>query len=132
MAQNFEFPMWTPHPAAKLFKRYTADVPTEVGDSEIITVQKNRYVYSGSFKWVETTTAEKYDEQPITGLMVEGAYLTVRTNSLLKFAVGDVVELPAGSVCGGLWTITDGVSTDYTYTPKQVQTYQTLPLSKLG
>ena len=132
MAQNFEFPMWSPHKKAKLFRRYTADFPTEVGDSEVITVQKNRYVYSGSFKWIEDTTAQQNDEQLMSGLMVEGKYLTIKTNSLLKFNVGDIVELPAGTSCGGLWTITDGITTSYTYTPKQVQTFQSLPLSGLG
>lgn len=120
--------MWTPHPKAKLYKCYTGDMPVEV-EGNIITVQGNRYVYSGSFKWIETTTEEKQDEQPITGLVIENSYLTIKTNSLKKFETDDIVELPEGR---GFWVIQDGLSKDYAYTPKQVQTFQHLPLSSLG
>lgn len=142
--QAFEYQLWSPHERAKLYRRYTGDVPTEVKHAvieidedeqpvetkpaEIITIQDNRYVYVSSFKWVEATSKESAGEQPLQGLTVGSEYLTIRTNSLEKFVIGDVVVLPDGS----RWIITDGITTNYTYTPKQVQTYQTLPLSSVG
>lgn len=33
MAQQHEYPMWSPHPKAKLYKRYTGDIPVKIGDS---------------------------------------------------------------------------------------------------
>lgn len=124
--------MWSPHEKARLFKRYTGEIPVELKDSETMTVEDNRYVFSGKLKWVETTSKEENDEQPIEGLLVPNTYVTIRTNSLKAFAVGDIIELPKSSPLGGLWVIQDGMTTDYTYTPKQVQTYQYLPLSSLG
>lgn len=132
MAQKNEFPMWSPHEKARLFKRYTGEIPVELKDSKTMTVEDNRYVFSGKLKWVETTSKEENDEQPIEGLLVPNTYVTIRTNSLKAFAVGDIIELPKSSPLGGLWVIQDGMTTDYTYTPKQVQTYQYLPLSSLG
>lgn len=132
MAQKNEFPMWSPHEKARLFKRYTGEIPVELKDSETMTVEDNRYVFSGKLKWVETTSKEENDEQPIEGLLVPNTYVTIRTNSLKAFAVGDIIELPKSSPLGGLWVIQDGMTTDYAYTPKQVQTYQYLPLSSLG
>lgn len=124
--------MWSPHEKARLFKRCTGEIPVELKDSETMTVEDNRYVFSGKLKWVETTSKEENDEQPIEGLLVPNTYVTIRTNSLKAFAVGDIIELPKSSPLGGLWVIQDGMTTDYTYTPKQVQTYQYLPLSSLG
>ena len=132
MAQKNEFPMWSPHEKARLFKRYTGEIPVELKDSETMTVEDNRYVFSGKLKWVETTSKEENDEQPIEGLLVPNTYVTIRTNSLKAFAVGDIIELPKSSPLGGLWVIQDGMTTDYAYTPKQVQTYQYLPLSSVG
>lgn len=132
MAQKNEFPMWSPHERAKHFKRYTGELPVELKDSETITVEDNRYVLNGKLKWAETTSKEENDEQPLDGLLVPNTYVTIRTNSLKTFAVGDIIELPKSSPLGGLWIIQDGMTTDYTYTPKQVQTYQYLPLSSLG
>ena len=132
MAQKNEFPMWSPHEKARLFKRYTGEIPVELKDSETMTVEDNRYVFSGKLKWVETTSKEENDEQPIEGLLVPNTYVTIRTNSLKAFAVGDIIELPKSSPLGGIWVIQDGMTTDYAYTPKQVQTYQYLPLSSLG
>ena len=132
MAQKNEFPMWSPREKARLFKRYTGEIPVELKDSETMTVEDNRYVFSGKLKWVETTSKEENDEQPIEGLLVPNTYVTIRTNSLKAFAVGDIIELPKSSPLGGLWVIQDGMTTDYAYTPKQVQTYQYLPLSSLG
>ncbi len=132
MAQKNEFPMWSPHERAKHFKRYTGELPVELKDSETITVEDNRYALNGKLKWIETTSKEENDEQPLGGLLVPNTYVTIRTNSLKTFAVGDIIELPKSSPLGGLWIIQDGMTTDYTYTPKQVQTYQYLPLSSLG
>lgn len=52
MAQTVEYQMFTPHPKAKLFKRLTNDMPVELKNGETITVQNNRYVCVGKFKWI--------------------------------------------------------------------------------
>lgn len=77
MAQKNEFPMWSPHEKARLFKRYTGEIPVELKDSETMTVEDNRYVFSGKLKWVETTSKEENDEQPIEGLLVPNTYVTI-------------------------------------------------------
>lgn len=148
MAQSVEFTMWSPHPRAKLYKRYTGNQTSKVKgdgrspitldgkqvavDHDSITIQNNRYVLSGKLKWVEETPKESNDEQPINGLMVENEYLTIKTNSLLNFAVGDIIQLPEGSPFAGFWIVQSGKSIDCIYTPKPVQTFQHLPLSSLG
>jgi hypothetical protein len=132
MPQNFEFPLWTPHEKAKLYKRYTGEIPVELKGGEVITIEDVRYVLYGSFKWIETTSTESNDDQPMPGLIVEKKYVEIRTNSLKKFDSGDLVILPKTSPLSGLWIITDGARQDYAYTPKQVQTYQYLPLSNAG
>ncbi len=132
MAQTFEYPMFSPHPKAKLYKRLTNDMPIELKDGETITVQGNRYVLIGRFRWIEETAKQDADEQPINGLIIPNSYVTVKTNSLKRFDDGDVIELPKPSPLAGLWIITEGKSTDYVYTPKQVQTFQHLPLSSVG
>lgn len=130
--QNFTYYMWSPHEKAKLFKRYTGNVPVELKDNEVIDIQDNRYVYVGAFKWVETTTLESAADQPLSGLPMANGYLTIRTNSLHSFSMGDIIELPKGCSFAGQWIITDGKTISYVYTPKQVQTYQTLPLGSVG
>ena len=132
MAQTFEYPMFSPHPKAKLYKRLTNDMPIELKDGETITVQGNRYVLIGRFRWIEETAKQDADEQPINGLIIPNSYVTVKTNSLKRFDDGDVIELPKPSPLAGLWIITEGKSTDYVYTPKQEQTFQHLPLSSVG
>ncbi len=144
----YEYPMWTPHEKAKLYKRYTADVDVTMREEEpedstppdqdflpvkeVITIQDNRYVYRSSFKWVEVTDDSNMSNQPISGLILDNSYLTIRTNSRQKFNTGDIVMLPKSSQFAGAWIIDDGRTIEFTYTPKQVQTYQTLPLSNLG
>ena len=130
--QTFEYPMFTPHPKAKLYKRLTNDISTERENGEIIIVQENRYALVGKFCWIEDTAKQDVVEQPLDGLIVPNSYVTIKTNSLIKFEDGDIVELPKSSRLAGLWIITDGQTTDYIYTPKQVQTYRHLPLSSVG
>lgn len=132
MAQNFEYPMFSPYSKAKLYKRFTGDIPVELKDKETITVEGNRYVLTGRFRWIESTAKQDQDEQPLDGLVVPNGYITVKTNSLMAFASGDVVELPEETRFGGLWIVTDGVSVECVYTPKPVQTYQYLPMSSVG
>ncbi|MDE6473608.1 MAG: hypothetical protein K2L70_00715 [Clostridia bacterium] len=149
MAQKIEYPMFSPHPKAKLYKRFTGDMPIKVDDNQIIqiemdgriievadggiiTIQNNRYVFVDKFRWIESTSKDSQSEQPLDGLIVSNSYVTIRTNSLKEFDCGDIVELPKESRLGGLWTIEDGATVDYVYTPKQVQTYQYLPLSKVA
>ena len=130
--QTTEYPMFTPYLKAKLYKRFTSDMPIELKDGETITVQNNRYVFVGKFRWIENTQKEDTDEQPLNGLIVGNSYITIKTNSLKKFDKGDIVQLPKGTPLAGLWIIDDGKSTDYIFTPNQVQTYQYLPLSSVG
>lgn len=132
MAQKIEYPMFSPHPKAKLYKRFTGDMPIELKDGETITIQNNRYVFVGKFIWIESTSKDSQSEQPLDGLIISNSYVTIRTNSLKEFDCGDIIELPKGSRLNGLWTIEDGATVDYVYTPKQVQTYQYLPLSKVA
>lgn len=132
MSQKFEYPMFTPHKRAKLYKRLTNDMAIKLQNEEIITIQNNRYVYAGKFKWIENTSKQDMDEQPLNGLIVPNSYISIKTNSLKVFDDGDVVELPDSSPLSGLWIITDGKETEYIYTPKQIQTYQILPLSSVG
>lgn len=131
MAQSIEYPMWSPHKRAKLYKRYTGNQAV-VAQGETIVVQNNRYVLSGRIKWVEETPKESNDEEPIGGLLVENEYLTIKTNSLLEVGDGDIIELPKDSPFAGLWVVQSGKTIDHIYTPKPLQTYQHLPLSSLG
>lgn len=149
MTQKFEYPMYSPHAKAKLYKRFTADKNISVSDDtaavtmgdggttikedgNIITVQHLRYALKGKFKWVESTAQENNGEQPLQGLIVESSYITIKTNSLLSFSEGDIIELPKSSPFAGLWIVQGGATADVVYTPKPVQTYQYLPLSTLG
>ena len=132
MAQTVEYQMFTPHPKAKLFKRLTNDMPVELKNGETITVQNNRYVCVGKFKWIESTTKQDTDEQPLDGLIVPNSYVTIRTNSLKKFNDGDVIKITGDTPLAGFWLIIDGKTTDYIYTPRQIQTFQHLPISSAG
>lgn len=131
MAQSVEYPMWSPHKLAKVYKRYTGNQAVAV-QGETIVVQNNRYVLTKRIKWVEESPKESNDEEPIGGLLVENEYLTIKTNSLLEFGVGDVIELPKDSPFAGLWIVQSGKAIDHIYTPKPLQTFQHLPLSSLG
>lgn len=130
--QDFTYPMWSPHPKAKLYKKFTGDVPVEFKGNEVITIQQNRYVFVRSIKWVEETSKDSYDEQPVSGLLICNSYVTVKTNALTPIGDGDILELPHDSRLGGFWIVQDGAFIEYTYTPKQVQTFQHLPLSSVG
>ncbi len=126
MAQSFEYPMWSPHPKAKLYKRYTADMPVELKDGESVTVQGNRYVCVCKIRWVEATERTENEYQPMDGLLTPNGYLTIRTNSLHKFEKGDLVVIE-----GKLWQVDGDVRIGYIYTPKKVQTNQYLELRKV-
>ncbi len=130
--QKFEYPMFSPHPKAKLYKKFTGDVPVELKNNEVITVQQNRYVFSRSIKWVEETAKDSYDEQPIEGLLIGNSYITIKTNTLAEITDGDLIELPHDTSLGGMWIVQDGASVEHTYTPKAVQTFRHVPLSSLG
>lgn len=132
MAQTVEYQMFTPHPKAKLFKRLTNDMQVELKNGETITVQNNRYVCVGKFKWIESTTKQDTDEQPLDGLIIPNSYMTIKTNSLKTFDDGDVVELPKDTPFAGYWIVTDGKETQIVYTPKPVQAFQFIPLSSVG
>ena len=120
MAQNFEYPMFSPHEPARLYKRLTNDMPVEIKNGDTITVQDNRYACVGSFRWIEETAKQDTDEQPLDGLIVPNSYVTIRTNSLKKFDDGDVIKITGDTPLAGFWLIIDGKTTDYIYTPKQI------------
>lgn len=132
MAQTVEYQMFTPHPKAKLYKRLTNDMPVELKNGDTITVQNNRYACVGKIKWIENTTKQDTDEQPLTGLIVPNSYITIKTNTLKTIDDGDIIELPKGTPLAGYWIVTDGKETQYVYTPKPVLAYQLIPLSSVG
>ena len=132
MAQTLEYPMFSPYPKAKLYRRFTGDVPIKLKDNDIIVIQDNRYVYVDNITWIDTADSNDVDEQPIDGLLVPNTYLTIRTNSLEKFVCGDIIELPQDSPFGGLWSVQSGATAKHIFTPQPIQTYQYLPLSSMG
>ncbi len=132
MAQTYEYPMFSPNDKAKLYKRLTNDMPVEIRNGEKITVQDNTYVYIDKLRWIEETAKQDADEQPLDGLIVPNSYVTIKTNSLAKFDGGDVIEIVGDTPLAGFWLIVEGKTTDYIYTPKQIQTFQHLPLSSAG
>ena len=67
--QNFEYPMFTPNEKAKLYKRFTGDITIDIRKNETITVQGNRYVYIGKFRWIAATDKTENEYQPIDGLL---------------------------------------------------------------
>lgn len=130
---TYEYPMFSPHPKAKLYKRLTNDMPVELQNGDTITVQSNRYVcVSKRIKWIEYTEKQDTDEQPLDGLIIPNSYVTIQTNSREKFDDGDIIQIVGDTPLAGFWLIMDGKSTDYVYTPKQVQRFQYLPLSSAG
>lgn len=128
----YEFPMFSPHPKAKLYKRLTNDTTVKVNEADTITVQSNRYAFTGKLKWIEYTEKQDTDEQPLDGLVVPNSYITIQTNSREKFDDGDIIQIVGDTPLAGFWLVMDGKSTDYVYTPKQVQRFQYLPLSSAG
>ena len=132
MAMAYEYPMFSPHPKAKLYKRLTNDTTVKVDDADTITVQSNRYAFTSKLKWIEHTEKQDTDEQPLDGLIVPNSYITIQTNSREKFDDGDIIQIVGDTPLAGFWLVMDGKSTDYVYTPKQVQRFQYLPLSSVG
>lgn len=126
MAQNFEYPMWSPHEKAGLYKRYTADMPVVLQDGESITVQGNHYVCIGKIRWIEVTEKNENEYQPLDGLLTPNGYLTIRTNSLHKLENGDLIVTD-----GTMWQVDGDIRIGYIYTPKKVQTFQYLELRKV-
>lgn len=126
MAQSFEYPMWSPHPKAKLYKRYTADMPVELKDGESITVQGNHYVCVCKIRWIEATEKTENEYQPMDGLLTPNGYLTIQTNSLHKFENGDLIVIDSD-----LWQVDGDTRIGYVYTPKKIQAYQYLELRKV-
>ncbi len=124
--QNFEYPMFTPNEKAKLYKRFTGDITIDIRKNETITVQGNRYVYIGKFRWIAATDKTENEYQPIDGLLTPNGYVTIKTNTLKKFENGDIIVLD-----NELWTIDGDIRIDFVYTPKKVQTYQYLQLRKV-
>lgn len=128
-----EYPMFSPHPPAKLYKRLTNNMPVELQNGDTITVQSNRYAcVSKRIKWIEYTEKQDTDEQPLDGLIIPNSYVTVQTNSREKFDDGDIIQIVGDTPLAGFWLVMDGKSSDYVYTPKQVQRFQYLPLSSVG
>lgn len=101
-------------------------------NGDTITVQNNRYACVGKIKWIENTTKQDTDEQPLEGLIVPNSYITIKTNTLKTIDDGDIIELPKGTPLAGYWIVTDGKETQFIYTPKPVQTFQFIPLSSVG
>lgn len=128
----YEYPMFSPHPKAKLYKRLTNDTTVKVNEADTITVQSNRYAFTSKLKWIEYTEKQDTDEQPLDGLVVPNSYITIQTNSRENFDDGDIIQIVGDTPLAGFWLVMDGKSTDYVYSPKQVQRFQYLPLSSAG
>lgn len=126
MAQSFEYPMFSPHEPARLYKRLTNDMSVEIKNGDTITVQDNRFVNIGNFRWIEAVEKTESEYQPTDGLIVPNGYLTIKTNSLMAFEDGDMLKLN-----GELWTVDGETAIEHIYTPKKVQTYQFIQIRKV-
>ena len=139
-----ELPMYSPHPRAKLYRRYTyktsahahvledPDDLTTATEIEKFVVELNNYCSHESFKWVFETELQTNQQEQIPGLINKSVYVTIKTNTLEYINPGDVVWLQCGMWKQGKYFIVTGdVKQDYIYTPKMRQSYKHLELRSL-
>jgi hypothetical protein len=118
-----EYPMYSPHKPAKLFKGF---VFTKDDDKE---TQLINFVNYKAFKWVEDYRIEKGTRQPMPWLLIADGIATIKTNSLLDIEVNDIVELEHPALRGKKYfSVTGSPQIDGMYVPKWRQTYQRLTL----
>lgn len=130
------------NPPAKLFKRFTFKQEHEidydgkglvVNSQDTITFENNRYVCHYSFAWVEATDLQESEIQPIRGLIVETANMTIKMNAPYIQRRGDVTKPETGDIVqigSDFWVIQDGVQRTRHKTLRNLATVY-LPLRQL-
>ncbi len=101
---------------AKLYKRFTNDMEIRLNTSaaekksgdktisvpdDVVVIQDNRYVQTGSLQWADATDRQDGEYQPINGLIVKNEYKTIKYNgpyrsdshSLIEPQVGDILKI---------------------------------------
>lgn len=89
------------NPRAKLYKRFTAELDVAIEPSKVITIEDNRYATFSSIAWTEADDMVEGDEQPLDGLPVESARMTIkfhgryipRKGAKDEPEVGDVLQI---------------------------------------
>jgi hypothetical protein len=118
-----EYPMYSPHNPAKLFKGFMFK---KDNDKE---TQLINFVNYKTFKWVEDYRFEKGTRQPIPWLLIADGTATIKTNSLLDIEVNDVIELEHPALHGKKYFhVIGSPQIEGYYAPKWRQTYQRLTL----
>jgi hypothetical protein len=117
-----EFPMFSPYPKAKLYKRYEF-----IDDNTEEPVKVNNMNYK-TFKWMLEQKDEKGIYKPTSRVIVGSAEKRIKTNTRLDIEVGDIVFLTSTHTSlNGSYTVAN-VETDFIYTPKPQKTYTHLLL----
>lgn len=95
------------NPRAKLYKRLSGEVEitvqptTDAAIANVITIEDNRYATFSSIAWTEADDMVEGDEQPLDGLPVESARMTIkfhgrympRKGAKDEPEVGDVLQI---------------------------------------
>ena len=136
------------NPPAKLYKRFTYGLNTNLGDDEhitdvdgVITIQdenkiayeNNNYVCHFSFAWVEATDLQDSELQPLRGLIIESSNMTIKMNAPYIQKRGDVQKPENGDIVqigDTYWIIQDGVQRYRHKTLRNLATVY-LPLKQL-
>ena len=145
-----ELPMYSPHPRAKLFKRYSdnatltkanpivkinPDNPSTLitkDEWEQLTIELNNYVNYKSFKWVFASEIQNGQQERMSGLVNNLVYATIKTNTLEFINKGDVIWLQCEMwKQGKYFIVTNDVKQDYIYTPKMRPSYKHIELRSL-
>lgn len=134
-----ELPMYSPHPRAKLYERFSdkcelADPNslTTDADKNKFVVELNNYFNYHSFKWVFDGDIQNDQQEQMPGLVNKSIYVAIRTNTLKFINPGDIVCLKCGMWPQGKYFIVTGQpKQDYIYTPKMRQSYQHIELRSL-
>ncbi len=124
--QTTEFTMFSPHERAKIFRRYTVENIAETSDENIIKYQNNYYKSYSKIRWIEDASKTRTESQFLPGLIIDGEFMTIKTNSLEQILPGDLLSLE-----NELWIVESDIQIAYGYFPKKVQTFQYLPLRKV-
>lgn len=141
-----ELYMYSPHPKAKLYKRFNDKVELPTANSIVAEIENgtvtrvdfdkfeielNNYYNRDSFSWVfETETQTEQQEQH--GLINEAVYTTIKTNSLKKVSAGDIVNLKCAAWPKGKYFIVTGhPRQDFIYAPDMRPSFQKIELRSL-
>lgn len=121
------------HPPAKLYKRFTPTENFVLGDNEL-AYQNNYYRTHFEFRWTEADDLQGGIEQPISGLVNNNSYMTIKFHGRWKPLKGDITEPDAGdiiSIDGELWIVEESGS--QRVHKKSIRDFATiyLPLKKL-